>query len=106
MAQKIYYDAVNNKQVVDVSGTKDVQKVKDEFNLDPSVQIIDIDETAGDTHYVDNGVLKKKTGAENKAEQEAAKAAKEAEKEAKKNLIKTKLGLNDNEFEDLKAALS
>jgi hypothetical protein len=104
MGQKIYYDAVNNKEVVDVSGVKDEQKVKDEFQLDPSVQIIALDE--GDTHYVDAGTLKKKTKAENEAEQAADKAAKDAAKEAKKTAIKNKLGLNDNEFDDLKEALS
>ena len=106
MAQKIYYDAVNNKEVVDVSGIKDEAKVKAEFALDQSVQVLTIDEVAGEIHYVDNGVLKKKTKAEQDAEQAAAQAIKDAEKEAKKTTIKNKLGLNDNEWDDLVAALS
>jgi hypothetical protein len=106
MAQKIYYDSVNNKEVIDVSGVKDEAKVKQEFGLDAGVQIIEIDETAGDTHYVDNGTLKKKTGAENAAEAQAAADAKQAAKDAKKNAVKTKLGLTDQDLEDLKEALS
>lgn len=106
MAQKVYYDAVNNKQVIDVSGVKDEQKVKDEFGLDPTVQILEIDEVAGDTAYIDNGQLKKKTGAENEAEAQAAADAKAAAKEAKKTAMKNKLGLNDQEWADLEEALS
>ena len=104
MTQKVYYDAVNNKEVVDVSGIKDEQKVKDEFALDPTVQIIVLDE--GDVHYVDAGILKKKDKATQEAEAAADKAIKDAEKDAKKSAIKTKLGLSDAEFADLKAALA
>lgn len=104
--QKVYHDAVNNKQVIDVSGVKDEAQVKAEFALDPSAQTLVIDETAGDTHYVDNGTLKKKTGAENQAEQAADKAAKDAVKAGKIASIKAALGLNDQQFDDLKAALS
>jgi hypothetical protein len=106
MAQKIYYDAVNNKQVVDVSGVKDEAQVKAEFALDDSVQTLVIDETAGDTHYVDNGTLKKKTGADNQAEQAAAQAAKEAAKEAKKASAQAALKLTDAEWAIVQEALS
>lgn len=106
MAQKVYYDSVNNKEVIDVSGVKDEALVKSEFGLDPTVQVLDIDEVAGETHFVDNGTLKKKTKAENDAEAAAAQAAKDAEKDAKKTAIKSKLGLSDKDLEDLKEALS
>ena len=102
--QKIYYDSVNNKEVVDVSGVK--PGVIAEFGLDATTQTLEIDEVAGESHYVDNGVLKKKTKAEQDAEAAAEKAIKDAEKEAKKTTIKNKLGLNDNEWDDLVAALS
>ena len=106
MTQKVYYDAVNNKEVVDVSGIKDEQKVKDEFALDQSVQILTIDEVAGEIHYVDNGILKKKDKATQDAEAAAEQAIKDAEKEAKKTAIKDVLKLTDAQFEDLKAALA
>lgn len=105
MAQKIYYDSINNKEVVDVSGIKDEAKVKADFGLDQSVQILTIDEVAGEIHYVDNGTLKKKTKAEQDAEEAAAKVIKDAEKEAKKNGIKAKLGLTDQDIEDLRDIL-
>ena len=106
MAQKIYYDAVNNKQVVDVSGVKDEAKVRSEFGLDQAqTQIIEIDETAGDTHYIDNGTLKKKTGAQNQAEQAAAAQAAANAKQGKETALKAKLGLTDQEFEDLKSVM-
>ena len=105
MAQKIYYDSVNNKEVVDVSGVKDEQKVKDEFQLDASVQILDIDEVGGETHYVDNGTLKKKTKAENDAEKDAEKAAKDAEKKQKDDDAQAILGLNDADWAVVQASL-
>lgn len=105
MAQKIYYDSVNNKEVIDVSGVKDEAKVRQEFGLDQATQIITIDETAGDVHYVDNGTLKKKDGATVAAEAQAAAQAKETARQGKETAIKAKLGLSDAEFADLKEAL-
>jgi hypothetical protein len=106
MGQKIYYDGVNSKEVVDVSGVKDEQKVKDEFGLDPSVQIIEVDTEGGETHYVDNGTLKKKTKAENDAAHAADKAAKDAEKKSKEDDAQAALKLTDAEWAMVKAALT
>ena len=104
MAQKIYYDSVNNKEVVDVSGVKEEALVVAEFSLDSSYQTITLEE--GETSYVENDTLKKKTKAENDAEKDAAKAAKDADKADKKEKSKTKLGLNENEWNDLVDALA
>jgi len=103
--QKIYYDGVNSKEVVDVSGVKDEALVKSEFGLDPSVQIIEVDTDGGETHYVDNGTLKKKSKAENDAEKDAEKAAKDAEKKSKEDDAQAILGLNDADWAVVKEAL-
>lgn len=103
--QKIYYDSVNNKEVVDVSGVKDEQKVKDEFQLDAGVQILEIDEAAGEIHYVENGTLKKKDKATQDAEKAAEKAAKDAEKKSKEDDAQAILGLNDADWAVVKEAL-
>jgi len=58
MAQKIYYDAVNNKEVVDVSGVKDEAQTIADFGLDAATQIIAIDESFEATEVV-GGTLQK-----------------------------------------------
>ena len=58
MAQKIYYDATANKEVVDVSGIKDEATVKADFGLGNSTQIVEIDESFEATEVV-GGVLQK-----------------------------------------------
>jgi hypothetical protein len=105
MSQKIYYDSVNNKEVVDVSGTKDEAKIKADFGLDPSAQILTIDEVAGEIHYIDAGVLKKKTKAEQDTEEAADKVAKDADKKSKEDDAQAALKLTDAEWEIVKAAL-
>ena len=103
MSQKVYYDGVNNKEVVDVTGLKVEADVIAEHNLDASTQVVEIEE--GDTTYIDNGTLTKKTKAENDQENADKKAAKDADKAAKKDSSKTALGLNDNQWDDLVTAL-
>lgn len=103
--QKIYYDATGNKEVVDVSGVKDEAKVKSEFGLGNSTQIVEIDESAGESTYIDNGTLKKKTKAEHDAEQAADKAAKDADKKAKDDSAQAVLKLNDADWAIVKESL-
>jgi hypothetical protein len=62
MSQKVYWDDVNKKEVVDVTGAKVEADVIAEYSLDASTQVVEIDE--GDSTYVDNGTLTKKTKAE------------------------------------------
>ena len=56
--QKIYYDPVNNKNVVDVSGVKPEATVIADFGLDASVQIVEIDESFEATEIL-SGTLTK-----------------------------------------------
>jgi hypothetical protein len=87
MAQKIYYDAVNNKEVVDVSGAKDESAVKAEFGLDAATQIVEIDESFEATEVV-GGTLQKFDAKQRGIDQAAAKAAAD---EAKKTAALAKL---------------
>jgi len=104
MSQKVYYDSVNNKEVVDVSGVK--TGVIAEFGLDVTTQEITLDGTLDAYHYVEGGVLKKKTKADDATEKAAAKAAKDADKATKKASVQAALGLNDTQWDELKEALA
>ena len=101
--QKVYWDGVNNKEVVDVTGLKVEADVIAEYSLDAATQVVELDE--GDTTYLDNGILTKKTKAENDQEKADEKAAKDADKAAKKTSSQTALGLNDTQWNDLLIAL-
>jgi membrane protein involved in colicin uptake len=103
MSQKVYWDDVNKKEVVDVTGAKVEADVIAEYSLDASTQVVEIDE--GDSTYVDNGTLTKKTKAEHDQEKADDKAAKDADKATKKASSKTALGLNDTQWDDLVTAL-
>ena len=88
MAQKIYYDAVNNKQVVDVSGVKDEATVKAEHGLDPSVQVLEIDESFEATEVIGGNLQK----FDNVARLAAAATAAAAQKAGKRTAMLAKLG--------------
>jgi hypothetical protein len=100
--QKVYYDAVNNKEVVDVSGAKAEADVKAEFGLDVATQVLTVDPAANEAHEVVGGVLQKFDAAARGA---ADAAAREAARQGKETAIKAKLGLTDQDFDDLKEAL-
>jgi hypothetical protein len=102
MPQKVYYDAVNNKEVVDVSGLKDEAAVTAEFGLDAGRQVLTVDPAANEAHEVVGGVLQKFDA---KARSDAAAAARESARAGKETAIKAKLGLTDQDFDDLKEAL-
>ena len=74
MSQKIYYDATANKEVVDVSGVKDEAKVRAEFGLGNSTQIIEIDESFEATEVV-SGTLQKFDAKQRGLDQAAAAKA-------------------------------
>jgi len=87
MAQKIYYDATGNKEVVDVSGIKDEAQVKAEFGLGNSTQIVEIDESFEATEVV-GGTLQKFDA--NQRSADAAAAATTA-RQGKKTALLAKL---------------
>jgi len=105
MSTKVYWDPVSGKEVYDHSGVKDEAAVKAEHGLDVSTQVLEIDDAAGESHYLVGGTLTKKTKAEKDAEKAADKAAKDAEKEAKDSEAQAVLGLNDADWAVVKASL-
>jgi hypothetical protein len=103
--QKVYYDAVNNKEVVDVSGAKDEAQVKSEFGLDNATQIVEIDESFEATEVI-GGTLTKFDAKQRGLDQAAAA---QADRDAKKTAALAKLNagrapgnqLDENDLADL-----
>ncbi len=86
---KVYYDAVKNHEVIDVSGIKTITQINKEFNgnfTDITADKIAQRET---NKLVENENLKQK----------------EVERQVKEKAIKTKLNLTDEDFNNLKDAL-
>jgi len=104
MGQKVYYDAVSNKEVVEVSGVKDEAQVKSEFGLDVSTQVIEIDESFEATEVV-GGVLQK-FDAKARGEQQVADAKAAAQGKKTAALAKLNQGrpgppLTEEDLDDL-----
>jgi len=105
MAQKVYYDATANKEVVDVSGIKDEAQVKAEFGLGNSTQVLAIDESFEATEVL-AGVLTKFDAKQRGIDQAAAKSQADA---AKRTAALAKLNagrapgnkLDENDLADL-----
>lgn len=104
MAQKIYYDATANKEVVDVSGLKDEATVKAEFGLGGSTQVVEIDESFEATEVV-NGILQKfdanQRGIDTAAAAKIDHDAKQTASLAKLNAGRTGPDLTIQDLEDL-----
>jgi len=103
MPQKSYYDPVNNKEVVDISGQKAEADIIAEFGLDASTQVVTLQE--GDLHFINNGTLTVKTKAEQGTENSNAAAAREASRFGKETATKAKNGWSDQDFANLKGSL-
>lgn len=98
--QKCFYDPVTKLMITDISGVKTKIQIETEFNLG-SVQEIIIDEKFEAGKIVGNTLVKYDYKQANKDIQDLKKVG----KDTKKNLIKTKLGLTEKEWNDLKEAL-
>ncbi len=84
-----------------MSGAKDEAAVKAEFGLGASTQVVTIDESFEATEVV-GGVLQKFDAKQRAADAAAAKQAADA---GKATALKAKLGLTDQEWEDLKSVV-
>lgn len=100
--QKAYWDNVNGKEVVDVSGMRSEASVKAEFGLDVSTQVVTIDVDNGMAHRVVGGVLEEFDAA---AESATALAANEVTRQAAEDATKTNLSLDQQGYDDLVASL-
>ncbi len=99
--QKVYWDNVNGKEVVDVSGVKDEATVIADFGLDVATQVVSVDHSAGEASRVVAGTLEVfDLDAQN------AQAATDAEtaRQAAEDATKTNLSLDQQGFDDLKAS--
>jgi len=101
--KKIFYDKINNTEIVDISGKKSLEQIKEKFD-EADYQELMIDETT-EGYNIKNGLLKKYSLADKKAQREAEEETKKQELTLKENTLKAKLGLNDTEFKDLKEVL-
>ena len=96
---KVFYDPISGKEIIDVSGNKTKEQIKKEFNL---TQVEEVTLGKDEGHRIKNGTIEKYG---HKAENDAIKAQKEANRQEKEDSIKQKLGLTNKEFQDLKEAL-
>ncbi len=104
MSQKIYYDAVNNKEVVDVSGVEDEAQVIADFGLDVATQIILIDESFEATEVIGGTLQKfdaKQRGIDTAAAAKIDHDAKQTTSLAKLNAGRTGPDLTIQDLEDL-----
>ncbi len=92
---KVYYDATNNKEVVDVSGIKTDAEIE-ALGLTASKQVVTL--TGNLLPEVVAGVLQT---FDSVARASAEATTKEAERQTAEDNIKTKLGLTQAEYDDL-----
>ena len=93
--QKVYYDPVENKQVIDVSGEKSKE------DICPSCQEITIDEKKEAVRIANGKIVKYDYIKEN----EQIRKSEKQEKKTKEEEIKTKLSLTEQDWQNLKEAL-
>ena len=100
--QKVYWDNVNSKEVVDVSGLVAEATIIADHGLDVATQVVSVDHAAGQASRVTAGTLEVFDLA---AENVASEAASAAAQVAAETATKTNLGLDQQGFDDLKASL-
>ena len=100
--QKVYWDSVNNKEVVDVSGVKDETQLKSDFGLDVSTQMITVDIDNGMAHELVSGTL---TEFDVDAREVTEATAREVTRQAAEDATKTALNLTQQQYDDLVASM-
>jgi len=101
--QKVYWDSVNNKEVVDITGIKDETQLKADFNLDPTVQMVSVDIDAGMASEVVGGTLQTFDAVARAA---TAATAAEVTRQAAEDATKTALSLTQQQYDDLVASMN
>lgn len=97
---KYFYNKQKDVMIVDVSGSKTLEKVKEEFG-DNDYEIVEVNNNESCT--IVNGSLVKYNYID---QNNQIKADKEAMKQISKDKIKSKLKISDEDIEDLKAILN
>lgn len=100
--QKVYWDNVNGKEVVDITGMKDEATVKSDHGMDAGTQVVSVDTDAGEASEVVAGTLEVFD-----ADARAATAAtdRETARQAAEDATKTNLSLDQQGYDDLAASL-
>lgn len=100
--QKVYWDNVNGKEVVDVTGMKDEAQVKADHGLDVATQVVSVDTDAGEASEVIAGTL---TVFDADARADTDATAREVTRQAAEDATKTNLSLDQQGYDDLVASL-
>ena len=97
---KVFYDALNNKEVYDTKGTMTMAEAKAKFSLDVSTQEVTLNDNEAQ-EYV-GGKLEKFNMLDRAA---TANAVKLSDKNTAMSRVKLKLKIDDADIEDLKMTL-
>ena len=100
--QKVYWDNVNGKEVVDITGAQSEAAIKAEFGLDVATQVVSVDTAAGMASEVVAGTLQT-FDADARAATDAT--AREVTRQAAEDATKTNLSLDQQGYDDLVASL-
>ena len=97
---KVYYDATQNKEVVDVSGKKSLQEIAVEHGLSNETQVVTLAKNEAIKNT--NGVITKFNLIDERA---AKRSERKSSKDASISRLKSKLKLDDDGWADLVTAL-
>ena len=100
--QKVYWDNVNTKEVVDVSGVVPEATIIADHGLDVATQVVSVDHSAGEASRVVAGTLEVFDLA---AEDAQAATDRETARQAAEDATKTNLSLDQQGYDDLVASL-
>jgi len=100
--QKVLFDTVNNKEVVDITGAQDTEALKTQFGLDASTQMVMVDTDAGMASEVVSGTLQVFDA---DARSATAATAAEVTRQAAEDTTKTNLGLDQAGYDALIASM-
>ena len=98
--KNLFYDSINNREIVDISGKKTVDDIKKEYNI-ADVQQIKVKDNEG-IKIVNNQAVKYDIDKETKD----FKDQRDVARKQKEDIVKQKLNLSDQDFQDLKDALT
>lgn len=100
--KKVWYFPATNHTIIDVSGVKTEEQIRNEFKYTKGETVESITKTTDETQKIVDGHLTKYN---HKVLDAQIVAAKELDRTEKIERIKTKLGLSNDDWKDLEGAL-
>ena len=97
--QKVFYDPVVGREIVDVSGKKSAEQIQQEFGGGPYQEI---SLAINESHRIQNGTLVKYDYAQENADRAEQKRQ---DREAKRTAFKAKMGWTDQDLDNLRDVL-